>query len=77
LGHNPPGDAGAAALAAAPSLGRLTDLNLFAARLADAPHLGRLTLPDLTMNEIGATGCEALRRRFGAGVRLEHQRHRR
>jgi hypothetical protein len=77
LGHNPLGDAGAAAPAAAPSLGRLTDWNPFAAGVADAPHLGRPTLPDLTMNEIGATGCEALRRRFGAGVRLGHQRHRR
>jgi uncharacterized protein (TIGR02996 family) len=77
LGSEPPsgghsgnavGDGGARAIAAAPALAQLAELDLAFNRIGDAgaqalaasPHMAQLTLLDLGDNEIGESGVQAL-----------------
>jgi hypothetical protein len=77
LRENSLGDAGVAALAESPHLGGLVSLNLYrtemtdvgASALAAAPHLNKLRWVSVRYNHLTAAGEEALRRRFGVGLR--------
>ncbi len=80
LAENGIGNAGVAALAASPRLTNLKALSLARNRfgpkaaqaLAASPHLTNLvTLEVQGCKPLGKRGAEALRQRFGAGVRLE------
>jgi uncharacterized protein (TIGR02996 family) len=77
LSHNGIGAEGAVALAGSPHLANLITLLLLynqigdegAVALASSPHLANLTTLNLDGNGIEGEGTEALRQRFGAGVR--------
>jgi Leucine Rich repeat len=81
LSRNGINDAGAAALAVSPHLGRLTHLGLRnngisnrgALALATSPHLAALRCLDVTASwaPLDARGKSALTQRFGKHVRLD------